>query len=251
MDAGVLNILVIDDDEDMRHFLTDILFSNGHQVMAVGSAEEGLELLPFTTFQIAFLDQNLPGMEGLVLGEFLRRNNPHMRIALVTGSEDKHLERTGEAHRIEVIRKPFQVKQILDLITDFQQDAEKRRSERQKHADPDYHLPLARFFPDLPELFDIPNVAKRVEERLASKVRDALAELRSVSRYNERARVLAYAGLVTMQVLKVKIPKGSSGRALTEEYDELMRTHGRRPDFSDAPPADEDAETLDIVEDHS
>ncbi len=228
----VLNILVIDDDEDMRHFLTDILFSHGHQVMSVGSAEEGLELLPVTTFQIAFLDQNLPGMEGLVLGEFLRKNNPHMKIALVTGSEDRRLDRIGESHDIEVIRKPFEVSQILDLITAFRTDAEARHVERQKRADPQYLLPLASFLADLPATFDIPNLPKRVEERLVATVRDALVELRSVSRYNERARAIAFSGLLALQVLGVKPPKGGSGKTLIEEYDALMRTHGRKPDFS-------------------
>jgi CheY-like chemotaxis protein len=249
MDAAegdVLNILVIDDDEDMRHFLTDMLFSRGHQVMAVGSAEEGLELLPYNTFQIAFLDQNLPGMEGLVLGEFLRKNNPHTKIALVPGSEDKHLDKMSEAFDIEVIRKPFEMKQILDLISAYQAEAEARKIERQKHDDPEYHLPLATFFSELSGTFDMPNVPKRVEERLIAGIRDALVELRSASRYNERARVVAYAGLVAMQVLALKIPKGSSGKLLSEEYDELMRTHGRRPEFtSEAPRADAGDETLD------
>src|SRR5262245_5528335 len=228
----------------MRHFLTDILHARGHQVMAVGSAEEGLELLPYTTFQLAFLDQNLPGLEGVVLGEFLRKNNPHMTIALVTGSDDKHLDKVGEAHDIEVIRKPFEVKQILDLITTYQNQAEERKRGRQHQRDPDFHLPLERFFAELPDTFEIPNVPKRVEERLLSTIRDALTELRSVSRYNERARVLAYSGLLAMQVLKLKIPKASSGKTLTEEYDELMRVHGRKAEFSSsAPPAAADDET--------
>lgn len=222
---------MIDDDADMRQFITEILLPGGHQVMAVETAEEGLELLPYTTFQIAFLDQNLPGMEGLVLGEFLRKNNPHMKIALVTGSDDQRLEKIGEAHDIRVIRKPFQVGQILDLVTDFRADAEGRMQERQQRSDPDYDVPLGRFFAELSEAYAIPNVPSRVEERLTGTIRRNLAELRSVSRYNERARVLAYAGLLTMQVLGLKTPKGSGGKLLTEEFDELMVEHGRRPEF--------------------
>src|SRR5262245_55407191 len=104
----LLHILVIDDEEEMRNLMLEVLVPRGHQAFAVASAEEGLELLPYHTFDLAFLDQNLPGMEGLVMGEYLRKNNPRMRIALVTGSEDPRLEKLGAEHRIDVIRKPFE-----------------------------------------------------------------------------------------------------------------------------------------------
>jgi CheY-like chemotaxis protein len=227
----VLDILVIDDDDDMRQLLTTILHRTGHQVMAVASAEQGLELLPITTFQIAFLDQNLPGMEGLVLGEYLRKNNPHMKIALVTGSEDQRLERIGERQDITVIRKPFTVPQILDVVSAYQREAAERAEATIAEEAADHDLSLAAHFDALPEVFSIPNVPKRVEERITAAIRDALVELRAAGTFNERARVIAFAGIVTMQVLGMKIPKGSSGKPLHQEYDDLMREHRRRREF--------------------
>ena len=114
-----LHVLVIDDDEDVRQLLVEILLPDEHQIFAVGSAEEGLQLLPYHTFHVAFLDQNLPGMEGLVLGEFLQKNNPDMKVALVTGNDDPRLPRLGEKLGIKFIAKPFEVRSILDVIDEY------------------------------------------------------------------------------------------------------------------------------------
>ncbi len=235
-DSDLLHILVIDDDDDMRDVVTRILIAEGHQVFAVESAEAGLELLPINTFQVAFLDQNLPGMDGLVLGEYLRRNNEHMTITLVTGSDDERLEHRGEAHDIRVIRKPFEVTELLDVVSAYRKGAAERLEQRLNHEAPDFEPPVPEFFFDLNEAFAMPNISDRIQDRLFSTIKSSLAELRTVSRYNERHRVHAYSGLVTAQVLGLKAPKLSSGRNLFEEYDHLMREHGRREEFC-APPA--------------
>src|SRR5215212_2090158 len=79
-----LHVLIIDDDEQLLGLLTQIVTRMGHVAVPADSAEAGLELLPFWTFQIALIDHHLPGMEGIVLGEYLRNNNPDMAVALVT-----------------------------------------------------------------------------------------------------------------------------------------------------------------------
>lgn len=245
VDAGdesrdLIHVLVIDDDEEMQKLMLAILVPRGYQVFAVGSAEQGLELLPYHTFDLAFLDQNLPGMEGLVLGEYLRKNNPRMRIALVTGSEDPKLERMGGAHEIEVIRKPFEVRQILEVLDRWAEDTERERSARAEAADPDF---APRFEPLLAELgpaFEPIHAPERLIERLIQVVRTSLAELRTERRYNEKDRVVALVGLLALLALGAKIPKGNSGQSLLWEYDQAMLKQGRRPEFGAAPddPAD-------------
>ena len=85
-DTGILHILVIDDDPSMCEILSALFLSEGYLVITADSAEKGLEQLPFYTFDVAFIDQYLPGMEGLVFGEYLGKNNPEMEIVLITGS---------------------------------------------------------------------------------------------------------------------------------------------------------------------
>ncbi len=238
----LLNILVIDDDEEMRQLIAQILLSSGHQVYSVGSAEEGLELLPYSSIQIAFLDQNLPGMEGLVLGEYLRRNNPHMSIALVTGSDDPRLGRIYEERGIRLIRKPFQITEILDIVSEYQREAADRLEDRLKKEDIDYDLHLEPYFEHLDRCFELPAAPQRILERLERRVRDALTELRSVSRYNEQARAVAYSGIICLKILSDKLPKNADGKNLAEAFDEAMVNHGRKAIFTSG---QDDSETTD------
>ena len=68
-------------------------------------------------FQMAILDHNLPGMEGILLGEYLRRHNPHITIALVTGDDDPRLPRESRQHEIEFVAKPFEPERIEQMIS--------------------------------------------------------------------------------------------------------------------------------------
>lgn len=229
--SELLNILVIDDEEDMRQFLLDILVPLEHQVFATASAEQGLELLPIHTFHLAFLDQNLPGMEGLVLGEFLRKNNPYMHVTLVTGSDDPKLERFAGVHEIEVIRKPFTVQQILDVITTYREHERVRALEEAQRSAPEHVPSFAGKLEKISERFAPLNVPDRASDRIVQVVRDALGTMRTSKVIDEEDRLVALAGLIAIEVLGIKPPKTSSGRTLREEYDALMEKNGRRMEF--------------------
>lgn len=228
-----LNVLVIDDDADVRQLLVDIVTRRDHQVVAAESAEEGLELLPYWTFQIAFIDHNLPRMEGLLLGEYLRRNNPDMMIALVTGQPDRQLKRKSRDLSIRFIPKPFSVHKIYEVLDDYTTEAKERELLRQKATDGDFAPPICRFVDELQAAFDVPGVPSRIEDILSQSIKRCLNDLRSVSRYNERVRVTAFAGLLTAKVLGMSLPKNDNGETLFEEYDRLMRSHGRRTEFDE------------------
>lgn len=226
-----LNILVIDDDPAMRELIVDIVTRRGHQAVPASSAEEGLELLPYWTFQVAFIDHMLPGMEGLVLGRYLRDNNPDMSIALVTGEQDAKLSKEARELSIRFITKPFDIRKIADVIDEYVSGAISRRDLRLSREDPDFAPPLATYALELAKSFAVPGVPDRIAERVMATVKRCLNDLRSVGRYTERDRVLALSGLITARVLGLDLQRLPSGRTPFEEYDELMRQHGRRTEF--------------------
>lgn len=227
-----LNVLVVDDDASMRELLAEIIHRDGHQAVTAESSEKALELLPVWTFQVAFLDHNLPGMEGLLLGEYLRRSNPDMLIALVTGEDDRRLERRTRELSVTFIAKPFDNDAIRRVIDTYLEVARDRAEQRANEGADDFEPPIGRFADELPASFGIPKVPGRIADRLVGTVQRSLNNLRSVSRYNERDRVVALSGLLTARVLGLDLPRASSGQTLFEEYDALMQKHGRRTEFN-------------------
>lgn len=233
-DQGYLTVLVIDDDPGIRDLVARLILSEGHQVVAVGSAEAGLEQLPFYTFEVALLDHRLPGMEGLVLGEYLHRNNPSMEVALMTGDPDPRLAQVAHAAGLEVLMKPFD----LDDITRFLERAVERERARQHAgvpsvADPEagHPIDLAPHFASLSKAFAAPAVSQRIEELLARRVREALEAIRYGDGFDERARAIAYAGLIAAEVLGVHLPRPKHHASMAAWYDALMRDSGRPEAF--------------------
>jgi CheY-like chemotaxis protein len=226
-----LNILVIDDEVDLRNLFARLLNGEQHQVVLVESAEEGLQLLPHWTFHIAFVDQQLPGMEGLVLGEYLRRNNPDMSIVMMTGSADPRVERKSRDLALEFMAKPFGIGEVLGVIEKYLVNARERENRRRRSVDPAFDPPLGIFTDELAQSFALPKVPERVEDGLAQTIKRCLNNLTTAARYNERDRVMALSGLLTARVLGVSLPRAKSGITLFEEYDRLMLERGRRPEF--------------------
>ncbi|MBO6934249.1 MAG: response regulator [Deltaproteobacteria bacterium] len=226
-----LNVLIIEDEPDMRRLLVDLVSRGNHVAVPAESAEEGLSLLPNWTFQLAFLDHNLPGMEGLLLGEYLRDNNPEMTIALVTGSDEPKLERRTRDLRITFVPKPFELERIDQIIRECVAQLEAKDEQRKHQTDEDFHPPIARYAEELAEIYAIPNVPSRVQRRLEQTIKRALMDLRSRARYSERQRVVALTGLIAARVLDVDLPRTNDGLTLYEEYDRYMKEHGRRTEF--------------------
>ena len=226
-----LNILVIDDEADLRQMFERLFNGEQHQVVLAASAEEGLQLLPHWTFHIAFVDHRLPGMEGLVLGEYLRRNNPDMSIVMMTGSSDPRIERRSRDLSLQFLAKPFNISEALSVVDEYLTSARERESRRRHSADPSFDPPLGAFTEEIAESFALPKVSDRVEDGLAQTIKRCLNNLTTAARYNERDRVMALSGLLTARVLGVSLPRAKSGITLFEEYDRLMLERGRRPEF--------------------
>ena len=61
------NILVVDDEADVRTLISAALGEDGHDVVAMASGEEAVPTLSAGDYDVAFIDINLPGMSGFDL----------------------------------------------------------------------------------------------------------------------------------------------------------------------------------------
>jgi DNA-binding response OmpR family regulator len=78
-------ILVVDDEEDLRHIMHAFFGGFGFEVATAASAEEALGILGREEYPVMFLDLNLPGMNGLELCQRVRVIHPRSRIYALTG----------------------------------------------------------------------------------------------------------------------------------------------------------------------
>ncbi|MBN2495291.1 MAG: response regulator [Deltaproteobacteria bacterium] len=230
-DDDQLNILVIDDEEEVTRVIAEAFLKQGHMVATAGSAEEGLELLPYQTFQVAFIDHHLPGMEGLVLGGYLRRNNPHMQVALVTGEPEDRLEQESAELGLRYIIKPFVFDRLQAVVDAYLESAQEREQQRAARDDPDFHPRFAPYADELAPLYDLPGVPERIADGIRRRLTACLNELASPARYNERDRVAALCGLLTAKLLGIGLPRRKDGTTPYEHYDALMQKHHRRCEF--------------------
>ena len=65
-----MRILIIDDEESMRHMLSIILKKEGYEVVSAESGQQALKVLGKDDFNFILCDIRMPDMDGL---EFLRR----------------------------------------------------------------------------------------------------------------------------------------------------------------------------------
>jgi DNA-binding NtrC family response regulator len=83
------NILIVDDEEDICNFLSDILQRMGLGVKYVFSGEEALSLIGSEKFEIAFVDLKLStSITGLSVIKALRDKCPQTIVAAMSGYID-------------------------------------------------------------------------------------------------------------------------------------------------------------------
>ncbi|HEY1549385.1 MAG TPA: ATP-binding protein [Kofleriaceae bacterium] len=112
-------ILLVDDNEDARVLLADILDSLGHDVVAVGDATAALERAPAFAPDLAILDIGLPEMDGYELALKLRAalGNAVPKLVALTGyGQPGDRERSARAGFHHHLVKPVDLRKLMDAI---------------------------------------------------------------------------------------------------------------------------------------
>ena len=83
------NILVIDDEESLRHTLGRVLRQAGYEVTTAGEGHEALRLVnagyeTASPYDVVYLDIRLPGMDGLQVLKEIRQRDAHLPVILLT-----------------------------------------------------------------------------------------------------------------------------------------------------------------------
>jgi DNA-binding NtrC family response regulator len=141
-----LQLLIVDDDEQLREVLVRWFKRQGAAVTACDSAEDALQRAERSRFDIALLDLHLPGMSGIDLLGRLKETQPELEALVLTahGSIETAIQAMKQG-AYDYLTKPFQ---FPDLDVHVQKAFEKvqlARRQRQwleqlRYESPRYRL---------------------------------------------------------------------------------------------------------------
>ncbi len=90
LNPSMTRILILDDQAEFRKQLSAAITFSGLVVAGeAGSVPEALELLPFISVDLAIVDINLPGINGIEGTTLLKRAAPNLRVILVSAYSDQ------------------------------------------------------------------------------------------------------------------------------------------------------------------
>jgi CheY-like chemotaxis protein len=112
-------ILVVDDDESIREFVSVALVDEGYSVVTAGDGAQALESIQRERPGVILLDMRMPVMDGW---EFSRAYHatpaPHAPIIVVTAARDA-AERASQIQAEGYLAKPFDLEELLILVSRF------------------------------------------------------------------------------------------------------------------------------------
>jgi DNA-binding response OmpR family regulator len=116
---GEMKILLVEDHEDSRDILANLLTRCGHQVNTAGSMRDALELLADSQFEGLICDIGLPDGNGLDLAAEARKRQPWKRMVALTGRERDDEKERGLADGFDAyLTKPFDLHELRTLFAE-------------------------------------------------------------------------------------------------------------------------------------
>jgi signal transduction histidine kinase/ActR/RegA family two-component response regulator len=110
-------VLLVDDDENIRSVISDILDLMGHQVMAASCGEDGVELFQKHEFDLVITDLGMPGISGWDVTRTCKDLKPQVPVIMISGWGNQIDEDMITQSRLDgVLAKPFEMNKIKSML---------------------------------------------------------------------------------------------------------------------------------------
>jgi len=110
------NVLVVDDEPQIRRVLRSTLSFRGYTITEATSGEEALQLVPKLKPDLILLDVNLPGMSGVETCREIRRSSDAPVIMLTVRNAERDKVVALDAGADDYVTKPFGIEELLARI---------------------------------------------------------------------------------------------------------------------------------------
>jgi CheY-like chemotaxis protein len=116
--ASKATILLVDDDEVLRHMLADVLQEHGYDVTTAGSVPEALKLITAGSYDVLLSDLHMPGRgDGLTVVSAMRHANPKAVTMLFSAFPE--MDAAAQAILLQtdqILVKPMNIPALIEAI---------------------------------------------------------------------------------------------------------------------------------------
>jgi CheY-like chemotaxis protein len=125
--VSIQRVLVVDDEPGIRNLLRDLLSSPTLRVTLAGDGLEAVRLLNRGRFDAVVTDVNMPGMNGIDLLRWMKRNKRREKVVVMSGSprHDALFDRGLPPIRAR-FRKPFRTATFAKTMEEILADLGRR-----------------------------------------------------------------------------------------------------------------------------
>ena len=109
----MIRILLAEDDQVMREYLTRALQKSGYAVTAVDRGTAALPLIQTESFDLLLTDIVMPEMDGIELAQRATEMAPGMRVMFITGFAAVTLKAGEAMPNARILSKPFHLRELV------------------------------------------------------------------------------------------------------------------------------------------
>ncbi|OQX95694.1 hypothetical protein B6I21_04075 [candidate division KSB1 bacterium 4572_119] len=118
MKTEVKRILIIDDEENLTWSIANNLKReySGYEIETVTSGDLALEMLKQKSFDIVISDIHMPGADGYMVLDYVKKNLPDSRFILMTSQYNSDAEKIAAGSGVQFFEKPFDMRDFKKTV---------------------------------------------------------------------------------------------------------------------------------------
>jgi DNA-binding NtrC family response regulator len=123
-------VMVVDDEEKVRRYLSRLLENRGFTVDAAPDGEAALALLADRDFDVVLLDVLMPGLDGIAVLKEIKKRRPLTEVIILTGNASVNTGVAGMQHgAIDYLLKPVNLDSLMVCMREALEQRRFRQSQ--------------------------------------------------------------------------------------------------------------------------
>ena len=113
---AMARVLLAEDDQSMREFLSRALDRSGHEVTAVPDGLSALNAVSERGYDLLIADIVMPGIDGIEVSRQANKVNADLKVLFITGFSAVAKSARAEMGDIKVLSKPSHLRDLVDQV---------------------------------------------------------------------------------------------------------------------------------------